>query len=125
MKGLTIKRATITRSGANWTITREPPWHGRSGGGLIDSRGYLVGVVHAYEDPVAGPGIHVSHASIVRFLTSFKGAQAAPVPQQPPQVYEQRTPYQPQAFPPQQQFQFRQPQIYEQRSQGFALPCPT
>jgi hypothetical protein len=136
MKGLVVRKATILRNGPNWTITKEPPWHGRSGGGLIDARGYVVGVVHAYDhqgnqpphsaEEVKGVGIHVSHASIVRFLATFKGTtQIQPAPQQPPQVYEQRTPLAPQAFPPQQQFQFRQPQIYEQRSQGFALPCPT
>jgi hypothetical protein len=51
------------------TYTRERPWHGRSGGGLIDAdAGTLIGVVQGYE--LSGPrrGIYVSHQAILRFL---------------------------------------------------------
>jgi hypothetical protein len=58
------------------TLTRERPWHGRSGGGLIDARtGYLVGVVSAYEGPSNRAelqrgyhGVYVSHRAILTFL---------------------------------------------------------
>ena len=51
------------------TYTRERPWHGRSGGALIDAdSGTLIGVVQGYE--VSGPrrGMYVSHEAILRFL---------------------------------------------------------
>ncbi len=51
------------------TYTRERPWHGRSGGALIDAdTGMLIGVVQGYE--LTGPrrGMYVSHQAILRFL---------------------------------------------------------
>jgi hypothetical protein len=60
------------------TFTVEPPWHGRSGGALIDTdAGLLVGVCGAYDgdtehakagDARGGPGIYTSHRAIQRFL---------------------------------------------------------
>jgi hypothetical protein len=57
------------------TQTRERPWHGRSGGALIDPVGYLVGVCHGYTGPRTrqevvrgGQGLYVSHGTIVQFL---------------------------------------------------------
>jgi hypothetical protein len=57
------------------TVTRERPWHGRSGGALIDERGFLIGVCSGYTGPrnhqevfPGGRGLYVSHATIVRFL---------------------------------------------------------
>ncbi len=53
-------------------FTAEKPWHGRSGGALVDTQGgYLVGVVSGYEDPYESPrtrGIYVSLAAVQRFL---------------------------------------------------------
>lgn len=69
--------ATVVGSGGpTVTLTTERPWHGRSGGGLIDAKtGYLVGVVSAYEGPsnraerASGyHGVYVSHRAIFRFL---------------------------------------------------------
>jgi len=57
------------------TPTRERPWHGRSGGALIDQAGLLVGVCHGYTGPPTrqevvrgGQGLYVSHGTIVQFL---------------------------------------------------------
>jgi hypothetical protein len=61
--------AHIVHLSAEITYTRERPWHGRSGGALIDSQaGSLVGVVQGYE--ITGPcrGMYVSHRAILRFL---------------------------------------------------------
>jgi hypothetical protein len=58
---------TIAKVQGMQTLTHEKPWHGRSGGGLIDvDSGYLYGVCSGY-----GPdqGIYVSLASIHKFLT--------------------------------------------------------
>src|SRR5262245_3310735 len=42
--------ATLLGSGRGITFTREIPWHGRSGGALIDhDSGCLIGVVQGYE----------------------------------------------------------------------------
>jgi hypothetical protein len=85
----TVRPATITRTDGQITFTRERPWHGRSGGSLIDADlGRLIGVVSGYDGPRAsdargnsngtkrnfaevargGNGIYVSHAAIVAFL---------------------------------------------------------
>jgi hypothetical protein len=51
------------------SFTRQKPWHGRSGGALIEQQsGYLVGVVRGYEDGPGGRGIYASHASVLSFL---------------------------------------------------------
>jgi hypothetical protein len=64
-----VRLARITGSDSEMTYTRERPWHGRSGGALIDEQsGYLVGVVIGYEAPPNGRGIYVSHASILSFV---------------------------------------------------------
>jgi len=65
-------------SDQNILFTREPPWHGRSGGALMDyDRWRLVGVCSAYagspraarvESPAGGPGIYVSSTAIWGFL---------------------------------------------------------
>jgi len=62
--------------GGGRTLTRERPWHGRSGGALIDEQnGWLVGVVSGYTGPrsrqevVGGAhGIYASHKAVVAFL---------------------------------------------------------
>lgn len=65
----TEKPATIVGNTAGVTWTREMPWHGRSGGGLIDTdRGMLVGVVQGYEVHGQRRGMYVSLDAIHRFL---------------------------------------------------------
>jgi hypothetical protein len=65
----TQRPVTILRVDADITWTREPPWHGRSGGALLDlESGQLIGVVSGYVSYPRGPGIYVSHAAIERFL---------------------------------------------------------
>jgi hypothetical protein len=76
------------------TVTREPPWHGRSGGALIDQRtGYLVGVVHGYDQasPDSPPrnGLYVSHQAVLSFLARNGIRDFAPVS---PQIVQRRAP---------------------------------
>jgi hypothetical protein len=76
---VTCVPATLLSTSATTTYTRERPWHGRSGGGLLDpEHPYLVGVVQGYE--VGGRGLYVSHARILRFLESQTKKQATPQP---------------------------------------------
>jgi hypothetical protein len=74
-----VRPARVAGSAGRWgeiTLTYERPWHGRSGGALIDQgTGYLVGVVSAYEGPSNRAerhppfhGVYVSHRAILRFL---------------------------------------------------------
>jgi hypothetical protein len=52
-------------------FTRERPWHGRSGGALLDlDTGYVVGVVSGYETTPPYAGIYVSQTAIRQFLES-------------------------------------------------------
>lgn len=72
----TVRTATITGTSGTTTWTRERPWHGRSGGALIDAdAGRLIGVVQGYTGPksraevVPGAnGMYVSHATIINFM---------------------------------------------------------
>jgi hypothetical protein len=92
---LLTRWAVVLSTGSRWTITREKPWHGRSGGPLIDmDAGRLVGVVSAYSEmnPHAvgievtptGDGRHVSLASVRAFLgLDSSSAQPQPRPAQP------------------------------------------
>jgi hypothetical protein len=65
----TVKTATITRTMGKLTFTQEKPWHGRSGGALLDAEtGYLIGVVQGYELLPGGRGIYSSHQAIIKFL---------------------------------------------------------
>lgn len=107
--------AEIIYSDAKWTYTKQRPWHGRSGGGLIDqSTGYLVGVVSGYTGPKNHQelfgnykGVYASHSSILSFLYG-KGAIKAdenpnyvPSPPLPPQrqlPWAQPVPWTPQAY---------------------------
>jgi hypothetical protein len=82
-------RATILSSDQDTTYTREKPWHGRSGGALIDAdAGYVIGVVGGYETKNGGRGIYASHAAILRLMIKA-GVSLAPQPVQPksPQPY--------------------------------------
>lgn len=81
----------VSRSGGYY-YTREAPWHGRSGGGLIDARtGYLVGVCsgytgqHSRNERARGEGVYASLPSILAFLKhtrtiSVDGVTPAPEP---------------------------------------------
>jgi hypothetical protein len=65
----TRKPAHIINIDSDVTWTREPPWHGRSGGALLDlDSGQLIGVVSAYVHYPQGPGLYVSHRAICAFL---------------------------------------------------------
>jgi hypothetical protein len=89
----TVRPAHIIRVDRDVTWTREPPWHGRSGGGLIDAdSGQLLGVVSGYVSYPAGPGIYVSHEAIERFLKRqgwWSPSQSRPPPH-PQQETEKR-----------------------------------
>ena len=53
------------------------PWHGRSGGALIDrDAGCLIGVVQGYEIGGERRGLYVSHEAILKFL----GKRTPPLP---------------------------------------------
>ncbi len=70
------------RSGdeANFVLTQELPWHGRSGGALIDvDKGVLVGVVSGYrgttprswaEVKPGCSGVYTSHKAVLAFLAT-------------------------------------------------------
>jgi hypothetical protein len=63
--------ASVIASDRGITFTREIPWHGRSGGALIDrDAGCLIGVVQGYEVGGERRGLYVSHEAILRFLKS-------------------------------------------------------
>jgi hypothetical protein len=61
--------ASLLGSDRGITFTREIPWHGRSGGALIDrDAGCLIGVVQGYEIGGERRGLYVSHEAILKFL---------------------------------------------------------
>lgn len=73
--------ASIVGQHGRCTYTRESPWHGRSGGALIDqSTGYLVGVVSGYTGSPRNRtgGVYASHSAVLSFL----GQGARPLQQQ-------------------------------------------
>ncbi len=78
----TQRPATLLGSQGLVTFTRERPWHGRSGGGLIDlDSGQLVGVVQGYSGPpdrrevVQGAqGMYASLGAIQTFLVRWQPA---------------------------------------------------
>lgn len=71
---VTVKKVQYLGSSGLTAFTAQPPWHGRSGGGLIDSQGRLVGVVLAYDCDARGnmtassKGLYASHEAIVKLL---------------------------------------------------------
>lgn len=70
---ITNRPATILSTEGMTTFTREKPWHGRSGGGLIDYRHrVLIGVVQGYEVGFSQRGVYVSHAAVLQFLGKAK-----------------------------------------------------
>ena len=69
--------ATILLNTGSITFTRERPWHGRSGGALLDlDSGYLIGVVSGYEVTGQRRGMYVAHAAIRRFLDRWQRGNA-------------------------------------------------
>ena len=88
---ITRKTATILGSNGNWTYTQEKPWHGRSGGGLVDiDARRLIGVVHGYEVKANGRGIYISHAAILKFLDKHGKTAPAPPKASPSPQWHQR-----------------------------------
>jgi hypothetical protein len=72
---VTIQAATFLCSAGNTTYTREKPWHGRSGGGLIDVQGrVLIGVVQGYEVGGGDRGLYVSLEAVRVFLNRHRPA---------------------------------------------------
>jgi len=66
---VTNRPATVVGVSGDWTFTREKPWHGRSGGGLIDLEArVLIGVVNGYETTGQQRGVYTSHDAVLRFL---------------------------------------------------------
>jgi len=62
-------------------FTRQMPWHGRSGGGLLDPQGQcLVGVVEAYETPPPHRGLYVSLQAVHEFLAECRATATSPTP---------------------------------------------
>jgi hypothetical protein len=80
--------ATIVRTDNVRTWTQEKPWHGRSGGALLDGQ-FCIGIVSGY---TATNGFYSSHQALVSFLSRFDGSYqpAAPIAQGAPQL--QNTP---------------------------------
>ncbi len=113
--------ATIVATNASSTFTRERPWHGRSGGGLIDQQtGYLVGVVGGYQRPEPPPGrewgpndpqvraevygsfkgVYASHQAILSFLARCPQVNFSEGPEQDPFAPPLQAQPQQQMFPP-------------------------
>jgi hypothetical protein len=68
------------------TFTTERPWHGRSGGGLLDlDHRVLLGVVQGYEVTGQRRGLYVSHEAILTFL-GRRQATPRPAPQATPRA---------------------------------------
>lgn len=68
---ITFKPATLLQDDGRTQWTREPPWHGRSGGALLDlDHRMLIGVVQAYSGAGGRPdkGLHCSLQCIHRFM---------------------------------------------------------
>jgi hypothetical protein len=82
----TVRPATIASTDPSRTFTVERPWHGRSGGPLLDAEaGQVVGVVSGYETAPWGRGIYVSHQAIIRFLgREHRAPESSPQPRWKP-----------------------------------------
>lgn len=63
----------LSKEGPYW-LTKERPWHGRSGGALLAKSKFLVAVVHGYECTPEGNtlphhrGVYIGHKTILTFL---------------------------------------------------------
>jgi hypothetical protein len=141
---LTPRREILQEDGRNFLLTQELPWHGRSGGGLIDvDSGYLIGVVSGYrgtdpdhwrETKPGCAGVYGSTAAIQRFVAQYAPqVLQSPYRYQPPaQPYywpQQALGYQyPYSYPYQNPYQYQYPydyRYYQQPGYGRAAPyCP-
>jgi hypothetical protein len=66
----TSEPATIVATEGTRFWTDAKPWHGRSGGPLVDvETERLVGVVQGYVPGPGGQGLYVNHQTILQFLT--------------------------------------------------------
>ncbi|HEV3444682.1 MAG TPA: hypothetical protein VG099_08575 [Gemmataceae bacterium] len=84
----TVRPAHKLGSMGGVTFTRERPWHGRSGGALLDTEaGYLVGVVSGYEVTGQRRGMYVSHATILNFLARQQAGRGRTAPQAEPDQF--------------------------------------
>ncbi len=116
--------AHIIKSDNDITWTREPPWHGRSGGALLDlDSGTLIGVVSGYVSYPAGPGLYVSHRDIGLFLERHAwSSPSGTMNAQPPNPNDSLDPRPPMApgypVPPRPQPFFSQPVPF------FSQPMP-
>jgi hypothetical protein len=117
---VTNRQATILIEMSDWTYTREKPWHGRSGGGLIDVDGKcLIGVVNGYEVTGQQRGIYASHDSILRFINRHRG-RIQPTPVRPPEPVRGFR----YSAPP--MIEFRTTPVYQNPCPGGICPqCPT
>ncbi len=96
---LTVKSATILGTSGDTTYTAEKPWHGRSGGALIDAdANVLIGVVQGYEVRPRSRGLYVSHDAILRFLAKH-GSKIQPMPAERPSQPRWQPPHWQPAFP--------------------------
>ncbi len=92
-KPFQVRSTRILSSDSSVTWTAERPWHGRSGGSLLDQKtGWLVGAVSGYTGPrdhrelsSQGKGVYASHTAILRFLATTT-ALTIPAPLAPPPV---------------------------------------
>ncbi|MFO0966846.1 MAG: trypsin-like peptidase domain-containing protein [Gemmataceae bacterium] len=91
---ITNHAATLLSVEGMTTYTREKPWHGRSGGGLIDCQHrYVIGVVQGYEVGGMQRGIYVSHAAIITFLGKHKPDLLPAAAATDPWPLSRRTPF--------------------------------
>jgi hypothetical protein len=85
---IVTRDATILQTSGDWTWTREKPYHGQSGGALLDLgpagvTPRLIGVTYGYEAHGRMRGVYASHESVLRFLAAYQ-AQFGQTPTAPP-----------------------------------------
>lgn len=91
---ITCKWATNLGADGTSIFTIEKPWHGRSGGALVDN-GKLVGIVQGYETIGRRRGIYVSLEQIWQFMIEVKAGKhkvkriqkQQPIRRPPSQIY--------------------------------------
>jgi hypothetical protein len=81
------KATILSDQGGTW-YTKERPWHGRSGGGLIDvTSGCLIGVTQGYETEGPRRGMYVDLITIQKFIGRYSANRSGR--QQQLQPFEQ------------------------------------
>lgn len=76
---MTKASARMIRDDGSYIWTYEKPWHGRSGGPLLDGD-YLIGVCHGYTTGPSGAGMYVSMQRVHLFLGWAGGAGGSRAP---------------------------------------------